>query len=70
MGSQRIEFESEAWYRAVAEGRLAPVSDGRNGYAGQSGWPRKADSRGGRLSYLEMPWYGVTDPTLEDRLRM
>ena len=29
MGSQRIEFESEAWYRAVAEGRLVAVSDGR-----------------------------------------
>ena len=29
MGSQRIEFESEAWYRAVAEGRLGAVSDGR-----------------------------------------
>jgi len=27
MGSQRVEFESEAWYRAVAEGRMRPVSD-------------------------------------------
>ena len=27
MGSQRFEVESEAWYRAIAEGRLAPVSD-------------------------------------------
>jgi len=31
MGSQRVEFESEAWYRAIAEGRLAPVSDGIRG---------------------------------------
>jgi len=29
MGSQRIEFESEAWYRAVAEGRAVGVSDRR-----------------------------------------
>ena len=35
MGSQRIEFESEAWYRAVAEGRLVAVSDGR--------WMRRED---------------------------
>jgi hypothetical protein len=35
MGSQRIEFESEAWYRAVAEGRLGAVSDGR--------WMRRED---------------------------
>ena len=27
MDSQRFEVESEAWYRAIAEGRLAPVSD-------------------------------------------
>ena len=31
MGSERIEFESEAWYRAVAEGRLDAGSDRRNG---------------------------------------
>jgi hypothetical protein len=36
MGSQRIEFESEAWYRAVAEGRLVAVSDGR--------WARRDDA--------------------------
>jgi hypothetical protein len=24
---QRLEIESEAWYRAIAEGRLSPVSD-------------------------------------------
>ena len=35
MDSQRIEFESEAWYRAVAEGRLGAVSDGR--------WMRRED---------------------------
>jgi hypothetical protein len=27
MGSERFEFESEAWYRAVAEGRVLAVSD-------------------------------------------
>ena len=27
MEPQRLEVESEAWYRAIAEGRLAPVSD-------------------------------------------
>ena len=31
MGSERIEFESEAWYRAVAEGRLGAGSDRRDG---------------------------------------
>ena len=29
MGSERFEFESEAWYRAVAEGRLDAGSDGK-----------------------------------------
>jgi hypothetical protein len=33
MGSQYVEVESEAWYRAIAEGRLLPVSD-RN-----AAWP-------------------------------
>jgi hypothetical protein len=27
MGQQRFEVESEAWYRAVAEGRVGAVSD-------------------------------------------
>jgi hypothetical protein len=27
MDSKRFEVESEAWYRAIAEGRLAPGSD-------------------------------------------
>ncbi len=27
MDSQRFEIESEAWYRAVAEGRLPAVTD-------------------------------------------
>jgi hypothetical protein len=27
MDSERFEIESEAWFRAVAEGRLQPVSD-------------------------------------------
>jgi hypothetical protein len=30
MSSERIEFESEAWYRAVAEGRLGAGSDRRD----------------------------------------
>lgn len=34
MGSQRVEFESEAWYRAIAEGRMLPVSDLNNGSFG------------------------------------
>ena len=28
---ERLEVESEAWYRAIAEGRLAPVSDRTGG---------------------------------------
>jgi hypothetical protein len=32
MDSQRFEFESEAWYRAVAEGRLSTGSDRRDQY--------------------------------------
>jgi hypothetical protein len=35
MDSERIEFESEAWYRAVAEGRLGAGSDRRDGQV----WP-------------------------------
>lgn len=35
MGSERFEIESEAWYRAVAEGRLVPTSD----WGGEQGWP-------------------------------
>jgi hypothetical protein len=31
MSSERIEFESEAWYRAVAEGRLGAGSDRKDG---------------------------------------
>jgi hypothetical protein len=27
MDSERFEIESEAWFRAVAEGRVQPVSD-------------------------------------------
>jgi hypothetical protein len=27
MDSERFEIESEAWFRAVAEGRLKPASD-------------------------------------------
>jgi len=27
MDSKRFEVESEAWYRAIAEGRLSPGSD-------------------------------------------
>jgi hypothetical protein len=34
MGSERFEVESEAWYRAVAEGRLVPATDG-----GGREWP-------------------------------
>ena len=38
MGSERFEVESEAWYRAVAEGRLVPVSDG-GGEQTRRVWP-------------------------------
>jgi hypothetical protein len=34
MDSKRFEVESEAWYRAIAEGRLSPGSD-RYGVAPQ-----------------------------------
>jgi len=60
MDPQRFEVESEAWYRAIAEGRLAPVSDhdarwtpptadarlpASGGYAlDTSGWMRAATS--------------------------
>lgn len=33
MGAQRFEVESEAWYRAVAEGRLGVGSDRKDGQA-------------------------------------
>lgn len=31
MGPQRFEVESEAWYRAVAEGRVGAGSDRKDG---------------------------------------
>ena len=54
MGSQRFEVESEAWYRAVAEGKLVAVSD-RNG---ERVWRESAEPNGYRSTTVPVP---VTD---------
>ena len=54
MGSQRFEVESEAWYRAVAEGKLFGVSD-RNG---ERVWREIAEPNGYRSTTEPVP---VTD---------
>jgi hypothetical protein len=41
MSSQRFEFESEAWYRAVAEGRVGAGSDRRNQQGGRDIHPAR-----------------------------
>jgi hypothetical protein len=54
MGSQRFEVESEAWYRAVAEGKLVGVSDGN----GERVWRENAEPNGYRSTTEPVP---VTD---------
>jgi hypothetical protein len=44
MGSQRFEVESEAWHRAVAEGRIVAVSDKNGGLV----WRERAEPDGYR----------------------
>ncbi len=67
MGSQHVEVESEAWYRAIAEGRLAPVSDR---YVGQT-WPPAG--AGGAATGAGRPLrdgrLALTDTRPTDRLR-
>lgn len=41
MSSQRFEFESEAWYRAVAEGRVRAGSDRRDQPGGRDIYPAR-----------------------------
>jgi hypothetical protein len=62
MGTQRFEVESEAWYRAVAEGRLVAVSD-RNG---ERVWRESAAPNGYRSTtaptWLDEALYGPFAP--------
>jgi len=56
MGSERFEVESEAWYRAVAEGRVGADSDRKGG---QQEWLEP----GGRRAAVEPPpWPSVARP--------
>ena len=61
MGSQqRVEIESEAWYRAIAEGRVLPSSDASGGLVRSGRGDNGVAVVSGRLA--GDPAYGPAEP--------
>ena len=54
---QRLEIESEAWYRAVAEGRLSAASDLAQGQAPLVAQPQGAAAVTGIPDGSCTPWW-------------